>query len=209
MNPQTNSTPNMGGNMGNMGNMNNAGNMGAESDQSVAIRRVVTIGALMVGLGIIILVAQNWANLPAFFKVVILMVSMIATYGIGYALLQYPSLKSVGQGVVFLGALIFGANIFLVAQIYNIQVEWPDGFMIWMFGVFLTLYAVPLKALRVLGVILAILGLGGYVFDFSGTLVGTASYYTSTFIVALSVITMYAAAHIFRKRLPAEPVDFY
>lgn len=180
------------------------------NDQSAVIRRVVTIGATMVGLGIIILIAQNWAVFPALFKVLLLLVLMVSAYSIGYILMRYPTLETVGKGVIFLGALIFGANIFLIAQIYNIQVNWPDGFMIWMFGAFLTLYAVPMPSLRVLAIILAFLGLGGFAFGFMEILVGTSVFYASSFIVLLSTITLFAAASVYKnQRMEAQVIDFY
>ena len=91
---------------------------------SLLLMVIYIFGALLIGLGVISFVAFNWALLPAFIKVVMLVGSMCAAHGAGYYLWRiqgnYPKL---GHSLLFLGSILFGVTIFLLGQILHI----PSG----------------------------------------------------------------------------------
>lgn len=93
-------------------------------------------------------------------KVLTIIILMILSYVAGLALKEknYPK---IGGVFIFLGIMIYGAGIFLTAQIFNIRANWPDGFILWMLGtifaarginsVFLYYTAIPLGITSLIG----------------------------------------------------------
>jgi len=83
-----------------------------------------TIGAALVGIGAILLVASNWQVIPALLKILMLAAitfgSAFSGYYLKYASGNYPR---TGSSLIFLSALLYGALIFLTAQVYHVN---PD-----------------------------------------------------------------------------------
>jgi uncharacterized membrane protein len=105
---------------------------GAERDRLILILSI--LGALLVGAGVILYFAANWPRLGAGIKVVAIMAAVIAAYGSGYYLENvkgtYPR---IGAALIFLGALFYGAGIWLVAQIFHMSGN-ASGFLLWGLG---------------------------------------------------------------------------
>lgn len=94
------------------------------------------LGALLVGFGIILLIASNWQVMAPVSKMVIMVFSVVVFYGIGYALkYENERYQKTGHAFIFLGHLNFGASIWLIAQVYNLSAHYPDGFLYWLIGV--------------------------------------------------------------------------
>lgn len=91
------------------------------------------LGAVFVGLGIILIVAHNWDQFPRIFKSFLAFVPMLLGQGIcGYALLKKKEKKVWKEGAsVFLIAAM-GATLSMISQIYNIQGNLSDYFLTWM-----------------------------------------------------------------------------
>ncbi len=87
------------------------------------------LGGLLIGLGIILVVAHNWADLPRWLRTVLAFLPLVIGQGVvGYALVK-PS-ESTGWkegGAAFL-FLAVGACLALVSQIYHIPGE-LEGFL--------------------------------------------------------------------------------
>lgn len=100
-----------------------------------------TIGAILVGIGAILFVASNWEKIGNSVKVLLLVGSTIsihyAGYHIKYENQKYPRL---GSALILLSALFFGASLFLIAQIYNINANNSTLVLIWAIGVFPLIY---------------------------------------------------------------------
>lgn len=62
--------------------------------------------------------------------------------------------------------MLFGAGIWLVAQIYHIEEHYPNGFLIWGLGAMALAWALPSVARAILAVLLLVLWNGFEVFDF-------------------------------------------
>lgn len=97
---------------------------------------IATLGALLVGVGVILFFASNWDKIAPFTKMSLLLTALVTSYGLGYRLFDgaTPSPR-MGRSFWFLGAILYGANIFLVAQAYNINSHWPNGVLWWALGV--------------------------------------------------------------------------
>lgn len=105
-----------------------------EDLQKKVITLFVTFGAILVGAGIFSFVASNWQELSKSAKVILLISAMIGFYIFGYYLKEERKLEKTGEAVILLGSIAFGASIFLIAQIFNIRADWPEGFVIWFLG---------------------------------------------------------------------------
>lgn len=95
---------------------------------------LATLGALLVGTGIILIIASNWDKISPFEKMGLLLCSLILTQALGWWLGETKDYPRVGRSLNFLGSILFGANIFLVAQAYNIRAHWPNGVLMWGLG---------------------------------------------------------------------------
>ncbi len=113
------------------------------------------LGVLLLGSGIITYFAANWALMPKIIKLVILFGGMWAAYGAAAYLLQRGDSPQLGQAILLLGVILFGANIMLIAQIYHIDSHYPDGVLSWSAGALLAAYL-----LRSQPAMIAALGLG-------------------------------------------------
>jgi uncharacterized membrane protein len=100
-----------------------------------------TIGAILIGIGAILFVASNWEKLGNSIKVLLLVGSTIGVHYVGYHFKyesrNYPRL---GSALILLSALFFGASLFLIAQIYNINANNSTLVLIWIVGAFPLIY---------------------------------------------------------------------
>ena len=111
------------------------------------------IGAGIAGLGIILLLAYNWQEIPRGGKLAIIFGGLAALHAAGIWLFQRGEWwRQVGDAVCLLGSMLFGAGIWLVAQIYHIQEHYPNGFLIWGLGALALAWAMPSLAQALLAV---------------------------------------------------------
>ncbi len=93
------------------------------------------LGAVIIGLGVILLLAYNWDAIPKFAKLAIILGAVAVTHLTGLWLkLGAERTRALGEGISLLGSMLFGAGIFLVAQIYHIDEHFPNAFLIWGLG---------------------------------------------------------------------------
>ena len=88
-------------------------------------------GAILIGAGVILFISANWEELGRWTKFSIVNGFMILSYSTGFFLYNYTDKKKTGQSLIFLGTIVFGASIFLVAQIFNIQSKYYNGLLTW------------------------------------------------------------------------------
>lgn len=116
-----------------------------------------SIGAVIAGLGVILLFAYNWAAIPKFGKLALILGTLAATHAVGLALfVRHPRTRALGDGVCLLGSMLFGAGIWLVAQIYHIDEHFPSGFVIWGGGALLMALAMPSIPQAILAAVLLV-----------------------------------------------------
>ncbi|MBI5847249.1 MAG: DUF2157 domain-containing protein [Nitrospirae bacterium] len=122
---------------------------------------VSVLGSVLVGLGIILFVASNWHAIPKAGKLALLFTTMIGMYSAGYYM-RYTrqNYVKVGASLIFLGTMAFGANIYLIAQIYNISVHYPNGELLWVLGTLPLAYVLRLRTILTLALLNLLIWLG-------------------------------------------------
>ncbi len=94
-----------------------------------------SLGAVVIGLGLILLIAYNWADIPRLGKVAIMLGSTALANGAGGWLLRRTDWgQRIGDALLLLGTMLYGAGIWLVAQAYHIDEHYPNGFLFWALG---------------------------------------------------------------------------
>lgn len=132
-----------------------------DADSNHAIRIFSALGAVLVGLGIILFVASNWSSLTPLFKVVLLMVAMLSTGWIGYYYAYEKKMyEKTGLALLFINVFVFGASIFLIGQIYNLPLNFWWGMLLWFLGAAFFAYILESKLHLWLSVPLFIFFLG-------------------------------------------------
>jgi uncharacterized membrane protein len=105
---------------------------GEEHLPSRALSIFGTVGALLIGLGVILFFASNWQDMTQSTKLGILIVGILATAFLGYWLaIESGKYPKAGMAVLFLNSLLFGSSIFLVAQIYHLPLNYWWGTFLW------------------------------------------------------------------------------
>jgi uncharacterized membrane protein len=111
------------------------------------------LGAVIAGLGIILLFAYNWKELHRFAKLAIVFGGLIGLQAGGLNLyLRNERWRQFGEALCLLGTMLFGAGIWLIAQIYHIDEHFPNGFLIWGIGALAMAWALPSIAQGLLAV---------------------------------------------------------
>lgn len=108
----------------------------AKSHKERLIKILSLVGAVCIGVGVILFFASNWQYIPRPFKLVLIFAAIFAAYGSSYYLAYYKSTQVlVGKALVLLGAILFGSGIWLIAQMFHISAHWQTGILIWALGV--------------------------------------------------------------------------
>lgn len=136
-----------------------------EQSSNKLIIALSTIGAILLGIGVILFIASNWQQMPNIVKVLILLGSTASSYYGGYVLrYQRQTLVKVGASLIFLGALLFGATIFLIAQMYHINSNSHSLILIWLIGIVPLVYALKTEPIAGLASLLFFIWIGLFVF---------------------------------------------
>jgi uncharacterized membrane protein len=97
---------------------------------------VSIIGAIVLAAGIVLLFGANWQDLATWFRSGALIAGMIVAYAAGYVLMERYGMQRIGSALLLLGALLFEAAVFLLAQIYNMPVDSPELWLLAAVGTF-------------------------------------------------------------------------
>jgi uncharacterized membrane protein len=109
------------------------------------------IGAVVIGLGVILLLAYNWHAIPKLGKLGLIFGALLGAHASGLRLLQAPDWRrQLGEALSVLGTMLFGAGIWMVAQVYHIDEHYPNGFLLWGLGALAVAWALPSIAQGVL-----------------------------------------------------------
>ncbi len=137
---------------------------GEVDERTTLVSRAVSIigvmGALLVGLGIIIYVAANWDVIPVWARVSMLVSLTAATNVTGWLLLARFDYPRVGVAMLVIGALAYGAAIHLIAQIYHVPVNHPNLTTAWFLGVLPLAYIARSRVMVALALTLLVLSMG-------------------------------------------------
>ena len=105
-----------------------------ESNRLVAI--ISISGAVLVSLGVVLALAANWDQIAAAAKIALISVAMAASYAGGCFLKKESVGKPrLGEALIFLGALLYGAGIWVIAQIFHFYADFQTGILLWVGGI--------------------------------------------------------------------------
>lgn len=120
-------------------------------------------GAILIGLGVILLFAYNWEKMHKFLKLSVVFTALIAAHGAAFA----TGRTAAKETLHLLGTMFFGAGIWLVAQVYHIEEHYPNAFIVWGAGALALAWALPSLAQSLIAAFLFALWDGFEVFAFS------------------------------------------
>jgi uncharacterized membrane protein len=107
--------------------------LGKESSRLLSAA-LFTLGGMMVGGGVISFVAAHWNEISRGPKVVLLFAALLVFHTAGYWLRHRSGWPRLGHALIFCGCLVFGANIGLLAQTYQVSGSWYGMFGVWALG---------------------------------------------------------------------------
>lgn len=181
-----------------------------EDTQKRTIRIIVIIGAILIGAGIFSFIAANWQEMTKQIKVLIIIMGMLSSYAAGWFLKEKRHYLKTGEALLLLGSIIYGAGIFLVAQMFHIRANWPDGFILWMMGTIAMAFATESFSLFYLAIPVGIVAIIGHPFGIFGAFTGYNPFLlTSSFLLLAATIVTFIAGWLVRKRLPPESRNLY
>ena len=103
----------------------------AES-RSRAASVLAVIGVIAVGFGVIGFIAANWDGISHGLRLALLTVAVSGAYAGAYHFRERTrSHPHIGEVLYLLGVLLFGAALFLVGQMYNVEAHDPLALLIW------------------------------------------------------------------------------
>ena len=125
---------------------------------------LVTLGAILAGVGIILLVSANWQHIPRAAKIILILVLNALVYTLGYWLKYERKYSRAGGAVIFVGAMVYGAALFLVGQQYHLPIDDPRLMTWWFIGVLPIAYLTRSRSVLVLSILAGTWGLGYKIF---------------------------------------------
>lgn len=89
------------------------------------------LGGLLLGLGGLLFVAAHWAELSAATRLTLGLAALAAAHG-GAIAAARAGARWTADGLVLVSTLLFGANVWLVGQIFNLPPQPQAFFLLWM-----------------------------------------------------------------------------
>lgn len=126
------------------------------------------LGSLLVGLGIILILAHNWDDFPKVLKTILAFIPLvIGQIIVGFTLLKKKSKTWLESSGVFLFFAI-GSSISLISQIYNIPGSLHTFLLSWVFLCIPLIYILKSKAILLLTLIFSTIYACDLGYSFSG-----------------------------------------
>ena len=94
------------------------------------VTAISIVGALVLGAGVLLLIAANWESTPDWLRVAMIFAGIAASYAAGWELIYRAGLQRIGSAFLLLGGVLYVAGVFLVAQVYNVPVDDPSLFLV-------------------------------------------------------------------------------
>jgi len=96
------------------------------------VRVLVSVGAVLVGLGNLLVVAGNWDKITNGFKLTIII--SVLTAAMGASFWTHKTRPWTSMALLYLAFLVYGAAIILVRTMYALDVSEPTVFLLWTAG---------------------------------------------------------------------------
>ncbi|WP_404380613.1 DUF2157 domain-containing protein [Caenispirillum salinarum] len=123
--------------------LNDAAEAAARDGKPRTAALLAMLGALLLAAGALAFVAANWDQMGRADRLAVLFAALTAAFAGGWWFEGRGGRPRVGQGLILLGSVLFGAGIMLVAQIYHIQAHFPDGILLWGAGALAAAVLIP------------------------------------------------------------------
>ncbi len=173
-----------------------------EDVQRKTIIIVVTSAAILIGLGVFSFISSNWQELGKPLKLGIIILAIILFYSAGWILKEKYKYDKTGEAFILLGAIMYGAVIFLTAQMFNVRANWPDGFILWMIGTLFMAFALDAFPLFCFAIPLGIISTIGHQFSIFWLFSPFNSFLlTSTLLLFVASVITFIAGTIMKKRM--------
>jgi uncharacterized membrane protein len=124
-----------------------------------AVSIFATIGAILVGLGILLFIGSHWSNMTPLLRILTVFAGYIVVV-LGAHVTEQRNLNGTSEALWLLADIVFGANIMLLAQVFHYSLTFWQGPFLWMIGTLAMGYARQQKVHGFLAVPLGILALG-------------------------------------------------
>ncbi len=127
---------------------------------------IATIGSLFIGVGILLLISSNWEQLPKFLKLILIIAMPVASLGIGYHLsYNLKQYNKIGDSLIMLSALLIGASLALLGQLYNLGGSVAGLLLKWIILTLSLTFIFRFKTLSVISISLFYITILNWIFD--------------------------------------------
>ncbi|NBR06158.1 MAG: DUF2157 domain-containing protein [Planctomycetes bacterium] len=106
----------------------------AENKKSTAFYTLISAASVLAGAALLLLIGYNWQALNYIAKLGIIFGITIAFQGLTLVARFRWENKALSEVFSFLSCICFGSGIWLIAQIFNLNSHYPDGFLWWALG---------------------------------------------------------------------------
>lgn len=137
----------------------------AEGGNSWGLMIFGGFGAVVAGLGIILMFAYNWQAMPKDAKLAVVFGALALAHLAGTWLRRLKH-DGMAEAAHLLGSMMFGAGIWLVAQIYHLSAHYPNAFFAWGIGALLLAWALPSALQGILACAILCIWAGAETFQF-------------------------------------------
>ena len=135
----------------------------AEKSGGLVVQALYLIGACLIGGGAISFVASRWEEIPIPLRMALLFSALLACEVAGFYLWKVSGTRrKLGEALIVLGGLVFGANVVLIAQMFNLHGEPYGAFGIWALGTAVIAFATMSGPCMVLTCITSFVWFVGY-----------------------------------------------
>jgi hypothetical protein len=140
----------------------NAAEASADTVGGRTARVVLGAAALLIAAGVFSFVAANWERMPREMRLGLITALTLVANVSGWYLRTRTDRRNTGDALLAVGTLVYGAGIFLVAQMFHVRASWPDGFMLWLIGAVAMAAALRSLLLFALAAPIGLVGLVGH-----------------------------------------------
>ena len=100
------------------------------------------LAALMCGLAVLLLIGHNWQaiiagweGMPQVLKLAAILLAVVTSHGLAVHLRVRTPWQRGSEVAFFFACFMYGAAIWLIAQVFHVDAHWPDGIWWWALGV--------------------------------------------------------------------------
>ncbi|SMB91035.1 Uncharacterized membrane protein [Desulfonispora thiosulfatigenes DSM 11270] len=130
------------------------------------IKVLLTVGALLIGLGVLSFIASNWQVMSKVSKFSVIIFFYLAINFAAWKLMKKNNKLAVS--LVYVGCLIYGSGIFLIGQMFNFGGHYSDAFLYWCIGILPVGIILKDKIIYIFAHLLSLIYLNGQ-FDLDGS----------------------------------------